>query len=89
MRTLIACSSLLLAACATSHMDPATPVQLSPAEVKAVQEGLRKDLKDPDSARVGPMIAGRNAKVEIKVCGWINAKTALVVTPAISHTSAD
>ena len=49
-------------------------VQLTDLEIKAVHAGVRKQLKDPDSARFGETFASRDAPSTTHVCGWVNAK---------------
>jgi hypothetical protein len=39
-----------------------------------IEAGLRKGLKDPDSAKFGFMNAARADSGLIAVCGWMNAK---------------
>ena len=52
---------------------PGTPIKLSAAQIKAVHEGARAGLKDPDSARFGE-IAAAERESRITVCGFVNAK---------------
>jgi hypothetical protein len=52
----------------------ATPVELSTAQLETVQESVRNDLKDPDSARFGGTVAGTSSQGKVTVCGWVNAK---------------
>lgn len=52
-----------------------TPMMLSPAQIKIVQAGTKKGLKDPDSARFGDIfLASVDDKGVITVCGYVNAK---------------
>lgn len=71
----ILCTSLL-AGCipADPKVDPAPAVVLTSAEVKVVQDTLRKDMKDPTSAMFGSMVAGRLSSGGVAVCGLVNAK---------------
>lgn len=67
--------ALMLAGCAASPpLERGTPMVLSPEQTSAVHDGVRKALKDPDSARFGLVSAGRLASGGIVACGWINAK---------------
>lgn len=51
-----------------------SPYTLNKAEIAAVEAGTRSSLKDPDSARFGKMVAGKDSKGEISVCLMVNAK---------------
>lgn len=57
---------------ATLHVE--SSVALSPAEHKAIEEAVRKALKDPTSATFGNKIAGRNAQGKVLFCGLVNAR---------------
>lgn len=78
---LVICSALALVACAapTPPAPPAPAVEPLPAatlskeEIAAVQNGIKRKLKDPDSAKFGAMNAGRLTDRTV-VCGWVNAK---------------
>ena len=72
MGTVFGAVVLLLAACAKP--EPLPPMTLSEAHVRTVQDGLRRGLKDPDSAKFGPMVAGLGKTGVASVCGWVNAK---------------
>lgn len=54
-------------------VDP-NPVNLTPAQVQAVYAGVRRVLKDPDSAKFGPVIASQAGREMIHVCGTVNAR---------------
>lgn len=74
MSRLLLGACVFLSACATAAPPVATQaIELSADQVAAVQAGLRASLKDPDSARFGPMKASR-AGDAIYVCGYVNAK---------------
>ena len=47
---------------------------------ESVESGVRRSLKDPDSAIFGHMIGGRLPENEnlLMVCGWVNAKNSFV-----------
>jgi hypothetical protein len=79
--TIFLCMSLT--ACASppasvSDSPPAseltTPTTLSKADEAAIREGVKRNLKDPDSARFGQMRAGTDAKGTTTVCLMVNAK---------------
>jgi hypothetical protein len=51
------------------------PTILSPSQVKLAQEGMRKFLKDPDSAKFGDKVLGaRKPDGTITACGTVNSK---------------
>lgn len=62
----------------TGSVQPAvevlSPIKLSSADTAAVQAGVRSSLKDPDSAKFGGMVAGKDAKGIVTVCLHVNAK---------------
>jgi hypothetical protein len=47
---------------------------LSPEVIEVMQATIRRALKDPDGARFGDIIGGRDAAGVLNVCGWVNAK---------------
>jgi len=51
-----------------------TKRQLNPAETKAVEEGVKRQLKDPNSAIFGPMLASTANNGISYVCGTVNAR---------------
>jgi hypothetical protein len=53
---------------------PTTVVTLDQQQIAAIQEGVRRSLKDPESARFGQIIGGRDEKGILHACGWVNAK---------------
>ncbi|PRA87653.1 hypothetical protein CQ054_04355 [Ochrobactrum sp. MYb29] len=54
---------------------PTTPIALNDTQVQIVKDGLKKALKDPDSAVFGSMKASQSDKKGImNVCGTVNAK---------------
>lgn len=75
---LVACA--MLAGCTAAQQSPAplekstTYRALSAGDVKIVQDGVRKSLKDPGSATFGPMTAAQEGKDHSWVCGVVNAK---------------
>jgi hypothetical protein len=59
----------------TLGLTPGTPTTLTAAETATVQEGLRKSLKDPESARFGATAAVKRPEGGgLSVCGFVNAK---------------
>jgi hypothetical protein len=48
---------------------------LTAEQVAAVQDGVKRKLRDPESARFGEMVAGRSKRGVISVCGSVNAKS--------------
>lgn len=80
MRSVIALTAVALSACSTAQTSLpeslviARPVTLTPAQIAAVERTVRANLKDPDSARFGALVAGSNNTGTIHVCGLVNAK---------------
>lgn len=78
--------SVALVGCMTTETPPATQattveppkllnqVQLTKEDVASIQAGVRSSLKDPDSARFGRMIAGKEDDGSFTVCLMVNAK---------------
>jgi hypothetical protein len=52
------------------------PVTLTPQQIAVVQGGVRRGLKDPESARFGTILAVRDkpGAPMLRVCGRVNAK---------------
>lgn len=50
------------------------PVQLSARQRRALEAGLRRSLKDPESARFGAHRAGLSETGLTTVCGLVNAR---------------
>ena len=50
------------------------PIELSEAQIEAVQSVVRDGLKDPDSARFGTIAAGVIDETGFMVCGYVNAR---------------
>jgi len=69
----IACA-LVMAGCVAPPVTPGVPMKLTEAQIKAVHEGVRKGLKDPESARFGDISAVNREGDKITVCGMANAK---------------
>lgn len=66
--------ALFLSACSTSNSNAPPPViQLTPQQKTEIEHSVLALLKDPESARFGPMRAGTVAGATA-VCGWVNAK---------------
>jgi hypothetical protein len=58
-----------------SFQGPLRSLNLSPAQVKLVQQGIAQSLKDPASAIFGNSYrAGIDRNREIAVCGFVNGK---------------
>lgn len=58
-----------------SFQGPVRPLTLSSAQIKLVQRGVVKSLKDPASASFGSSYrAGMGPEREITVCGYVNGK---------------
>lgn len=81
----ILCAFLAAPLCGCLHGEPTAKTaeggkerlnirELTKAETAIVQEGLRRSLKDPESARFGQMMAGVDAKGGTTVCLLVNAK---------------
>ena len=47
---------------------------LSKAQIKAVEDGVKRKLRDPESARFGRYAAAKQSDGSIVVCGWVNSK---------------
>jgi hypothetical protein len=69
---------LALTACASAppKIDHTyAPHQMTAAETKSFEAGLRNSMKDPDSTRIGNVYASRSASTNtIAICGYVNAK---------------
>lgn len=63
---------LALAACAKP--EPLPPVALMPIHTQAIEDGVRRSLKDPDSGKISNVRAARMNDGQIRVCGTVNAK---------------
>lgn len=64
------------AAPASSSLKAHKPVNLTEADITAIKDGVRKSLKDPESASFGAMKAGSGdgTTAAVTVCGYVNAK---------------
>jgi hypothetical protein len=58
----------------TPKVTKGVPYTLNGAEVAAVQEGVKRDLKDPFSAVFSGMKGARDPSGLINVCGVVNSK---------------
>lgn len=73
---------ILLSSCQQSVIDNATndippsvaSYDLTNADIKAVEKGVRVSLKDPNSAQFGNMMAMKRSDGMIAVCGYVNGK---------------
>lgn len=81
-RPLVLAMILALAACmprpnsatAAPDADARAPITLSERQADAIQAGLRKKLRHPDSARFGEIAGSANQDGEvIFICGWVDA----------------
>jgi len=79
-RTAVILATLGLTACAqpgvqtSTAEETLTPITLTRAEQMAVEEGTRRGLKDPESARFGRMVAGARSNGTVVVCLMVNAR---------------
>lgn len=53
---------------------PGVSMELTAAQRRAVEAGVLKSLKDPESARFGEIAAARTPDGAIYVCGFVNAR---------------
>lgn len=77
MKKLLPASMLLLTACAPSYLDTLeylTPVHLTKSQIAIIHAGVARSLKDPESARFGDVVAGKDPKGIVFACGYVNAK---------------
>jgi hypothetical protein len=76
MRAVIALifSTVLCSCAATTQIPSAKAVMLTDAQITSVEAGVRRNLKDPESARFGSFRAGADATGKIGVCGTVNAR---------------
>jgi hypothetical protein len=65
---------LVVSAAHAAKLEPVKVERLSAESVAVTQVTIRKGLRDPESARFGEIIGGRNAQGVLHVCGWVNAK---------------
>jgi hypothetical protein len=62
-------------AASSDPIEKGSPVSLTAAQNAAVKAGVRKSLKDPDSARFDDGFkAVKDSKGVVSVCGMVNAK---------------
>ena len=65
---------IFLVGCAAEPI-AVTPVALSPEQTSAITDGVKRALKDPESAQLANLRAARSDKTgTIRVCGTVNAK---------------
>lgn len=57
-----------------AKVEATKPHTLTAAQRKEVEIGVRRSLKDPDSARFGRFVATTDDKGKVHVCGYVNAK---------------
>jgi hypothetical protein len=71
-------AAILVASCtAAIALEQAMPEPLGLNVVGLIHEAVRERLKDPESARFGTLIGGRDRKGVFSACGWVNAKNSL------------
>src|SRR4051812_27370730 len=75
----VAMLPLAIAGCVSTKAKTSSPridgiATLTAAQTKALQEGVKGRLKDPDSARFGELAAGNMKDGSIHVCGLVNSK---------------
>jgi len=70
----LALSLFLFSAAHAAKLEPVKVEPLSAETVAVTQAMIRKGLSDPENARFGEMIGGRNVQGVLHVCGWVNAK---------------
>lgn len=68
-------TSGLLAACQTSggSRHPGVATELSAAQARSVEAGLRKTLRNPRSARFSGIRAAKSQSGVVTVCGYVSA----------------
>lgn len=70
LRHHIAALAVALCGCAADLQ----PMALSVADVAQVKQAVTRQLKDPESARFGPIVGGKDATGRSYACGVVNAK---------------
>lgn len=74
MRRSIFSIGIFLAGCAAQPI-AVTPITLSAEQSSAVTDGVKRALKDPESAQLANLRAAMSDKTgTIRVCGTVNAK---------------
>lgn len=51
-----------------------TPQTLSASDIATIEQGVRKNLKDPNSAMFGQMKGAKDETGMVQICGYVNAK---------------
>lgn len=79
MRAFAVIVCMWLGACANAsqvHLPLLLQTKMAPSQIEAVKTGVRSSLKDPDSAKFGDMVAGREqlTSKDLMVCGYVNSK---------------
>lgn len=78
MRYILTC--LLLAGCGSIHQEPPTPsvslkpYKLSASEEPIYQQWIRRGLRDPQSAQFSEVVAGKDERGQVLICGNVNSK---------------
>jgi hypothetical protein len=55
-------------------IDLVSPTVLTDSQLRSIHQAVREKLKDPESARFGRIVAGKDTKDIISVCGLVNAR---------------
>lgn len=75
MKKIVIAGILMLSSCTgITQRDQTIPYTLSMGEISAVQNGIRRFLKDPASATFGNMMAAQRQPGIVYVCGIVNSK---------------
>lgn len=59
---------------AGSVIKPTAQISITPAMARQIENGVKRGLKDPESARFGSTAAGQSPDGFVVVCGYVNAK---------------
>ena len=74
---IVVAAALLVAGCTTSEgMKVRETTELTPDQRTVIEQAVRLQLKDPESARFGDFTAGLSSE-GVTVCGIVNAKNSL------------
>lgn len=65
---------VVLGGCAHHALPEGMPIALTPAQVEAVEAGVRRSLKDPNSGRVESVLGSRTAAGHVQACGLVNGR---------------
>jgi hypothetical protein len=73
IRSILVAVVVLLGACTTTSLS-GTPVALTDRQKSIIRSSIVAQLKDPDSARFGPMAAIATPDGQMIACGFVNAR---------------